>query len=125
MLDGIEFIFHGIRRRVKGTYAQSRCFSMCYFRYQCFYYVVVDSCGDFTFVKIIALWIHESLVGKLRFPDKQLGDFDLTQFDNVSNLKLLEKKIGEEKNDQNAMETILDATKSEENPLLPTQSGYY
>ncbi|VDM94045.1 unnamed protein product, partial [Onchocerca ochengi] len=55
--------------------------------------------------------------------DKQLNDLDLSQFDNDSNLKLLRSKIGEKKNDPNTMETILDATKSEKNPLLLTQKS--
>ncbi|VIO98723.1 Uncharacterized protein BM_BM5823 [Brugia malayi] len=55
--------------------------------------------------------------------DKQLGDLDLTQFDNDSNLKLLQKKTIEKKNNRNAMETVLDATDSERNPLLLTQKS--
>uniref|UniRef100_A0A1I7VV08 Innexin n=1 Tax=Loa loa TaxID=7209 RepID=A0A1I7VV08_LOALO len=54
--------------------------------------------------------------------DKQLCDFDLNQFDNDSDLKLFQK-MGEKKNSRNAVGTILDATKSEENPLLLTQKS--
>ncbi|KAL3985542.1 Innexin family protein [Acanthocheilonema viteae] len=55
--------------------------------------------------------------------DKQLGDLDLSEFDNDSNFKLFQKKVVEKKNDPNAMETTLDATKSEENPLLFTEKS--
>ncbi|OZC07936.1 hypothetical protein X798_05043 [Onchocerca flexuosa] len=55
--------------------------------------------------------------------NKQLNNLDLSQFDNDSNLKLLRNKTVEKKNDRNTMETILNAAKSEENPLLMTQKS--
>ncbi|VDO46938.1 unnamed protein product [Onchocerca flexuosa] len=55
--------------------------------------------------------------------NKQLNNLDLSQFDNDSNLKLLRNKTVEKKNDRNTMETILNAAKSEKNPLLMTQKS--
>ncbi|VIO98725.1 Uncharacterized protein BM_BM5823 [Brugia malayi] len=78
---------------------------------------------------IFALWksyfgIEPQIRRCSSFPaNKQLGDLDLTQFDNDSNLKLLQKKTIEKKNNRNAMETVLDATDSERNPLLLTQKS--
>lgn len=61
-------------------------------------------------------------IKQLRFSDKQLGDLDFSVLDNASNFKLLQKKSYEEKNGRNA---ILDATRSEENSLLLTESECY
>lgn len=60
----------------------------------------------------------------MRFLDKQLIDYDLREVDNDCKSKLLHKKISEKTKSRNAMETILDATKSEESLLLRAQSGY-